>query len=235
MKNNLIMDMKLLLLIIMITSPNLFAQKIPSKQTISTQNKRSSSNDSLQYALGAYLGQWVNTNGFSVNHSDLFIKGMNDALSNKTLMIPAAMIATKLDAYQKQQTNERSSKQEKLLFESLKEETGVGMLPNGVAYVIMKVGNGPRPKSADSVLLHLKGYLPDGKLFEDTYAKKRALRSTPASLIKGMNEALQIMPAGSTWRVFIPSNLGYAEKGIPGLIPPYAALIFEIELISAYP
>lgn len=228
------MDMKLFLLIIgMITSPSLWAQKISGTQTIKTQTKHLTSNDSLQYAIGAYLGQWINSNGFSVNNADLFTKGMNDALGNKALMIPAATIAVKLDSYQKQQLNDRSSKQEKLLFESLKEKTGIGMLPNGVAYVIMKAGNGLRPQSTDSVLIHVKGYLPDGKNFEDTYAKKTPLKVTPATLIKGMNEALQIMPVGSTWRLFIPSSLAYAEKGITGLIPPHSALIFEIEFIAA--
>ena len=107
------------------------------------------------------------------------------------------------------------------------------MLPSGVAYVIMKAGTGIRPQLNDSVLIHVKGFLPDGNTFEDTYAKKAPLRVTPAGLIPGMSEALQIMPVGSTWRLIVPSALGYAERGVPGLIPAYSALIFEVELIDA--
>ena len=90
-----------------------------------------------------------------------------------------------------------------------------------------------RPQAADSVLINVKGFLPDGKVFEDTYAKKTPLRGTPATFIPGLNEALQIMPVGSTWRVIIPSALGYGANGVAGLIPANSALIFEVELVNA--
>jgi FKBP-type peptidyl-prolyl cis-trans isomerase len=189
-------------------------------------------NDSLQYTLGAYLGAWITNNGFMVTNPDVFKKGMDDVLLNKTLLIDAASIAPKLDGYQKRMISQRSAQQERLLFENIKGKEGVGTLPSGVAYVIMKAGNGVRPQLNDSVLIHVKGFLPDGNPFEDTYAKKSPLRVTPAGLIPGMAEALQIMPVGSTWRLFVPSALGYAERGVPGLIPAYSALVFEVELME---
>jgi FKBP-type peptidyl-prolyl cis-trans isomerase len=189
-------------------------------------------NDSLQYTLGAYLGAWITNNGFMVTNPDVFKKGLDDVLLNKPLMIDAASIAPKLDGYQKRLISQRSAQQEKLLFENIKGKEGVGMLPSGVAYVIMKAGNGVRPQLNDSVLIHVKGFLPDGNPFEDTYAKKSPIRITPGGLIPGMGESLQIMPVGSTWRLFVPSALGYAEKGVPGLIPAYSALVFEVELIE---
>lgn len=189
--------------------------------------------DSLQYTLGAYLGAWITNNGFMVSNPDVFRKGMDDVLLNRTLLIDASTVATKLDGYQKRMISERSSQQERLLFENVKGKEGVGMLPSGIAYVIMKTGNGYKPALNDSVLIHVKGFLPDGSLFEDTYAKGTVLRTTPANLIPGMAEILQIMPIGSTWRVFIPSALGYAERGVPGLVPAYSALIFEVELLNA--
>lgn len=189
--------------------------------------------DSLQYTLGAYLGAWITNNGFTITNPEVFKKGMDDVLLNKTLLIDAASIAPKLDGFQKRLISQRSSQQERLLFENVKGKEGVGMLPSGVAYVVMKAGNGIRPQLNDSVLIHVKGFLPDGNIFEDTYAKKTPLRVIPAGLIPGMSEALQIMPVGSTWRLFIPSALGYAERGVPGLIPAYSALIFEVELIDA--
>ena len=166
-----------------------------------------------------------------ISSPEIFKKGMDDVLLNKTLLIDAAGVAARLDSYQKRLISERSSQQEKLLFENVRGKDGVGMLPGGVAYVILKAGNGIRPQTDDSVSIHVRGYLPDGNQFEDTYARKTPLTVTPSTLIPGMNEVLQIMPVGSIWRVFIPSALGYAERGVPGLIPAYSALIFEVELI----
>lgn len=209
------------------------AQTRPGKQTVEKPINLASPQDSLQYTLGAYLGAWIINNGFMVTNPDIFRRGMDDVLLNRPLLIDAASVASKLDGYQKRLISARSSQQERLLFENLKGKEGVGMLPSGVAYVVMKAGNGIRPQLDDSVLIHVKGFLPDGSIFEDTYAKKAPLRVTPAGLIPGMSEALQIMPVGSTWRLIVPSALGYAERGVPGLIPAYSALIFEVELIDA--
>ena len=195
--------------------------------------KLTTPNDSLQYTLGAYLGQWITNNGFTVTNSDLFTKGLNDVLLNKTLLVPAAQVAPRLDSYQKRLISARSARQEQILFQNVRNQSGVGALPSGVNYVIMKAGTGMRPQSADSVLINVKGFLPDGKIFEDTYVKKTPLRGTPATFIPGLNEALQIMPVGSTWRVIIPSALAYGANGVAGLIPANSALIFEVELINA--
>jgi len=208
------------------------AQTRPSKPAVEKPITLTVPQDSLQYTLGAYLGAWIINNGFTVTNPELFRKGMDDVLLNKPLLIDAASIAPKLDGYQKRLISQRSAQQEKLLFENIKGKEGVGSLPSGVSYVIMKAGNGVRPQLNDSVLIHVKGFLPDGNPFEDTYAKKSPIRITPGGLIPGMGEALQIMPVGSTWRLFVPSALGYAEKGVPGLIPAYSALVFEVELME---
>ena len=204
-----------------------------SNKTSPALVKLTTANDSLQYTLGAFLGAWVINNGFMVTNPEVFRKAMDDVLLNRPLLIDAASVTTKLDGYQKRLISERSSQQEKLLFGNIKNKEGIGVLPSGVAYLVMKPGSGIRPQARDSILIHVKGFLPDGKVFEDTYAKKSPLRGTPATFIPGINEILQIMPVGSTWRVFIPSALGYAENGVPGLIPAYSALIFEVELINA--
>lgn len=220
------------ILVLLLGSVSIQAQtrsKLPAEKPV----KLITANDSLQYTLGAYLGQWITNNGFALSDPETFRKGMDDVLLNKTLMVDAGTVAARLDSYQKRLISERSSRQEKLLFENIKGKDGVGMLPSGVGYLIMRPGNGIRPQLNDSVLIHVKGFLPDGQPFEDTYTKNTPLRTTPAGLISGMSEALQIMPVGSTWRMFIPSAMAYAEKGVPGLIPAYSALIFEVELINA--
>ncbi|MEJ7694300.1 FKBP-type peptidyl-prolyl cis-trans isomerase [Daejeonella sp.] len=207
------------------------AQTRPVK--LGTSLKLTTPNDSLQYTIGAYLGQWVTNNGFAVTNSELFLKGMNDVLGNKHLLIPSATVAAKLDSYQKRLISARGARQEQILFQNVRNQSGIGALPSGVNYFVMKPGAGIRPQAADSVLIHVKGFLPDGKSFEDTYAKKTPLRGTPGTFIPGMNEILQIMPVGSTWRVFIPSVLAYAGTGVQGLIPPNSAIIFEVELLAA--
>lgn len=204
-----------------------------SKVVTQAPVKLTTPNDSLQYTLGAYLGQWITNNGFAVTNSELFTKGLNDVLQNKQLSIPASQVAPRLDSYQKRLISARGSRQEQILFQNVRNQSGVGALPSGVNYFVMKPGSGIRPQAADSVLIHVKGFLPDGKLFEDTYAKKKPLRGVPGTFIPGMNEILQIMPVGSTWRVFIPSALGYGATGVPGLVPANSAIIFEVELINA--
>lgn len=211
---------------------NAQAQTRIAKTATVSPSGLSTPTDSLQYTLGAFLGQWITNNGFTVNNPHLFRKGIDDVLLNKNLLIDAATVSTRLDNYQKRLISERNTLQEKLLFENVKGKTGVGMLPGGVGYVIVKAGTGVKPRASDSVVFNVKGYLPDGKLFEDTYAKQKPLRGKPSAFIPGINEILQIMPVGSTWRIFVPSALAYAERGIPGIVPPYSALIFDIELLS---
>ncbi|SMD17842.1 FKBP-type peptidyl-prolyl cis-trans isomerase [Pedobacter nyackensis] len=223
----------ILIVVAFALSFNVKAQIRQVKPLVTTPVKLAMASDSLQYTLGAFLGQWIINNGFTITNPELFRKGMDDVLLNKDLLVDASSVSARLDAYQKRLISERSTQQEKLLFENVRGKTGVGMLPSGVAYVILKAGNGIKPRATDSVFLNVKGYLPDGKLFEDTYAKKKVLTGKPLTFIPGMNEILQIMPAGSTWRVFIPSALGYAERGVPGLVPAYSALIFDVELLDS--
>jgi len=207
--------------------------KTPATQTSAPEVvKLASSSDSSQYILGAYLGQYLNANGLAITNANLFIKGMDDVLANKPLLVNADSIPKKMNEYLVKMNRERNQLLEKQLFEKVKGQPGVGILPNGVCYLITKPGTGLRPFLADSVQIHIKGYLPTGTLFEDTYTRNKPLRTKPASLIPGMKEALQIMPAGSVWRIFIPSSLAYGEQGVQGIIPPYSAVVFDIELIS---
>jgi FKBP-type peptidyl-prolyl cis-trans isomerase len=205
-----------------------------SQKPVSSEPMRLSGHDSLQYTLGAYLGQYIASNGFVISNPALFKKGMDDAMAGKPLLVNADSIAAMMNKYQSMFAVERGKKQEKALFESIKSQPGIGVLPSGVCYTIVKAGTGRRPQLNDSVQLHLKGFLPDGKMFEDTYPKNNTYRTSPSGVIPGMKEILQIMPAGSLWRVYIPSSLAFAEKGVSGLIPPYSALIYEVELLTVW-
>ncbi len=194
--------------------------------------KLSTEADSSQYILGAYLGQYLSANGISITNKDLFIRGMEDVLSKKQLLVNADSIPVRMNEYLSRTVIERNRMLEKQLLDNIKSQPGVGALPNGVCYIIVKAGDGLRPQVTDSVSIHIKGYLPEGKVFEDTYTRNTPLKTVPANLITGMKEALQIMPAGSVWRIFIPASLAYADKGVAGVIPPWSAVVFDVELLE---
>jgi FKBP-type peptidyl-prolyl cis-trans isomerase len=225
------------ILTVLLFSTALSAQQPVSKPTTTqtktqAQVKLTNGSDSSQYILGAYLGQYLSANGIAITKPDLFIKGMDDVLAGKPLLVTADSIPKRMNEFLNKMVIERSRAQEKQLFENVKGKPGVGTLPDGVCYIIVKAGTGLRPQLNDSVSIHIKGFLPDGKQFEDTYTRNIPYRTTPSTLITGMKEALQIMPAGSVWRVFIPSELAYGEKGVPGVIPAYSAVVFDVELLN---
>ena len=216
-------------LISLLISFSLLAQEPASKPK---EIKLSTKADSLQYSLGAYLGQWMVKNSFEVQNASLFLTGMDDVLKKKPLVLSDSTITAAVAEYQLTTQIEKSKLLEEQLFATLKGKTGVGVLPNGVHYIIRRQGEGVRPAAKSTVVINAVGVLPDGTIFEDTYKKKQPITTAISSLIPGLNEAVQLMPVGSVWRVFIPSALGYGEKGLQNLVPPYSALVFDIELLE---
>lgn len=209
-----------------------FAQKTPVVGGGVSSTKLGSKTDSIQYVLGAHIGQYIVNNGFTISNPTLFKKGMDDVVQGKPMLIHPDSIKSLITQYQNLSAEERGKRLEKALFESLKNQAGVGMLPNGVCYTIVKASNGKRPQLTDSVIIHLKGFLADGVLFEDTYPENKPYKTSPNGVIAGMKDILQIMPVGSLWRIYLPSALAFGDTGVAGLIPPYSALIYEVELLS---
>ena len=206
----------------------------PAKTT-SVQNtpvKLASPADTLQYTLGAFIGQWMVKNRFAVTNPLLFKRGMDDVLQNKKLAVTDSTIVPIVSAYQLSTQNARSRALEEQLFAALKGKPGVGALPDGVHYIVVKMGTGVRPAATDTVVINAIGIFPDGTVFEDTFQKKKAITTLTGNLIPGLNEAIQLMPEGSVWRVFVPSVLAYGSAGIPNLIPPNTALVFDITLME---
>ncbi|MCK4920221.1 MAG: FKBP-type peptidyl-prolyl cis-trans isomerase [Bacteroidales bacterium] len=216
MKTTLIAFSTLLLTI------NISAQQQPAEL--------SSPFDTLQYSLGVFVGQWLTNNSFTVTNIELFNRGMSDILQNNPRAITDSTIAPLIASYQLSTQNEKSRQMETQLFDELRGKAGVGALPNGVHYMVMNAGSGIRPTANDSIVINAIGVFPDGTLFEDTYQKGQPINIITSNLIPGLNEAIQLMPEGSKWRIFIPSALAYGTAGIPDLIPPNTALVFEITL-----
>jgi FKBP-type peptidyl-prolyl cis-trans isomerase FklB len=221
-----------LLFLCVLLSLTLVAQKTTSTKP-STNNaavKLNNINDSIQYAIGAYVAQWINTNGFLISNPALFIRGIDDVFQSKPRLIADSLVPDMITAYQKVTQKDRFIKLEQQLFTNIKQRPGLGILPNGVHYFILKSAQGQRPFPSDTVTIHLRGTLADGTVFEDTYLKQ-PFKITPAEMVPGVSEALQMMPLGSKWQVYIPAALAYAEKGT-AVIPPNSALILEIELLA---
>lgn len=200
----------------------------PNAQVVKLATKA----DTLQYAEGVATGQWMVRNNFEVTNASLFLKGMDDVLHKKPLAISDSVIQKMINEYQLTTQIEKSKLLEEQLFATLKGKTGIGVLPNGVHYIVRRQGEGVRPSAKSTVLINAIGVLPDGTIFEDTYKKKQPITATINTLIPGLNEAVQLMPVGSVWRVFIPSALGYGAQGLQNLVPPYSALVYDIELIE---
>ena len=197
-----------------------------------TPVKLASPADTLQYSLGAFIGQWMVKNGFAVTNQVLFKRGMDDVIQNKKLAVTDTTIAPIIAAYQLSSQNARSRQLEEQLFAALKGKPGVGVLPNGVHYIVIKAGTGMRPTTQDSVVINAIGVFPDGTVFEDTFQKKKVITALTGNLIPGLNETVQLMPEGSAWRIFIPSVLAYGSAGLSNIIPPNMALIFDVTLME---
>jgi len=229
---------KLLLFFLLGITSIVFGQKQTTKTSVAVNVTRLATiTDTIQYSIGAYLAQWVNNQGFLISNPTLFIKGMDDVFQNKPRAVPDSLLNSIITAYQIFTQKDRAYKLEQQLFTNIKQRPGLGIFPNGVHYFILKVGKGNRPNATDSVVLHLKGALADGTVFEDTFNNKLPQTIQPQQLIPGLADALQQMPVGSKWQIYIPSTLAHGEKGVPNkdgtyIIPPGSALIYEIELLD---
>ena len=124
------------------------------------------------------------------------------------------------------------SDQKQFLADNVK-KPGVQVTDSGLQYVVLRDGDGPKPPSASShVEVHYEGRLIDGKVFDSSYKRNQPTSFGLNQVIPGWTEGLQLMPTGSKFVFYIPSELGYGEKGYPGVIPPNATLIFEVELLN---
>jgi FKBP-type peptidyl-prolyl cis-trans isomerase FklB len=200
-----------------------------------------SQKDKLSYALGMDLGNQLRKQSVDVDPA-LFGKGLAEALSGSKTLLTAeearAAIATLQAELKQKQTQaakaaaeENKKAGEAFLAENKKKE-GVVSLPSGLQYKILKAGDGKKPAEADTVLCHYRGTLIDGREFDSSYKRSQPAAFAVKGVIAGLREALQLMPVGSKWQLFIPSSLAYSDRGGGNRFGPNAALVFELELIS---
>jgi len=172
----------------------------------------------------------------------ILARGLRDAFSNgKTLLTEdeARAILTQLqsDLRKKQQdlaqqAGDANKKEGMAFLAANKTKDGIVTLPSGLQYKVLQAGAGPKPAPTDTVVCNYRGTLLDTTEFDSSYKRGQPATFPVNGVIKGWTEALQLMPVGSKWQLFIPSELAYGERGAGGQIGPNATLIFEVELLS---
>jgi len=197
--------------------------------------------DKVSYAMGMNFGTGFRKQSIDIDPA-ILVRGLRDALANgKTLLTEdqAREILTQLqsDLRKKQQdaavaAGEANKKQGLAFLEANKTKEGVVALPSGLQYKILQEGTGPKPAATDQVVCNYRGTLLDGTEFDSSYKRGQPVTFPVTGVIKGWTEALQLMPVGSKWQLFIPAELAYAERGAGPQIGPNSTLIFEVELIS---
>jgi len=196
--------------------------------------------EKVSYALGLSLGGNLKRQLVDVD-PDVMLRGLKDGLDGgKALMTDDEVRVTimQMQSELKAKLEEKAKlaavtnkKEGDTFLEANKSKEGVVALPSGLQYKILTQGTGPTPMAADTVSCNYRGTLLDGTEFDSSYKRGQPASFRVSGVIKGWTEALQLMPVGSKWQLFIPASLAYGERG-QGPIPPNAMLIFEVELIS---
>ena len=197
--------------------------------------------DQVNYAIGVHLIGNFKRQGVDID-LDMVMKGMRDAYSGKKLLMSDGELQRAFMVYQSEMRRtqskilstkaEQNKNEGKVFLEENRKNEGIIALPSGLQYKVLKMGEGKKPTDADSVECHYRGTFINGKEFDNSYKRGGPVTFRVKGVIPGWAEALKLMPVGSKWRIFIPSRLGYGERGAGNVIEPNTMLIFEIELLA---
>jgi FKBP-type peptidyl-prolyl cis-trans isomerase FklB len=229
------------------TTPRASSSATPAAKRPATTAKTAApltlktSRDKFSYALGMKMGANLHRQAVPVD-PNILARGLKDGLAgSKTLLTDeeaqAAIVEVQNDLRKKQQEKMQvegaaNKKEGESFLAANKGKEGVVALPSGLQYKILKEGPGPKPTATDSVVCNYRGTLINGTEFDSSYKRGQPATFPVTGVIKGWTEALQLMPVGSKWQLFIPSDLAYGERGPAPEIGSNATLIFEVELLS---
>lgn len=198
--------------------------------------------DKLSYALGLGIGSQLSQMGANGLNIDDFAQAIKDVINGSELKISQQESQQIVqEFFQQQEEKQRAAaaemgkvakaEGEKYLAENAKKE-GVVVLPSGLQYQVLQEGTGKKPKATDQVKCHYEGMLVDGTMFDSSVQRGEPATFPLNGVIAGWTEGLQLMAEGAKYRFFIPYHLGYGEHGAGASIPPFAALVFDVELIE---
>jgi FKBP-type peptidyl-prolyl cis-trans isomerase FklB len=199
--------------------------------------------DKQSYAIGLNVGKSLHRDSVEVEPK-FVLKGLEDALADGKILLTDEQIKTVMTDLQNQVQQKREEKRLAEAETNKKDGTaflaanatkeGVVTLPSGLQYKVITAGTGPKPSATDSVVCNYRGTLLDSTEFDSSYKRGQPVTLNVGGVIKGWTEALQLMPVGSKWQLFIPPDLAYGDRG-QGPIGPNSTLIFEVELMSIQP
>lgn len=198
--------------------------------------------DNLSYALGIGIGRQLAQMGAESLNIDDFAQAIKDIIANQEVKVSEQEAQTLVQNFFEEQEKKaqaaaaekgKAAKEEgeKFLAENSKKD-GIITLPSGLQYQVIREGNGKKPKATDQVECHYEGTLIDGTKFDSSYDRGQTATFPLNQVIAGWTEGLQLMQEGAKYRFFIPYTLGYGERGAGASIPPFAALIFDVELVA---
>ena len=191
--------------------------------------------EKLSYCLGANIGMSLQSQGLTGIDVKIFTEAINDVVSNSKLKFNSDEINSFLQDYfgklQAEQQKAAVAEGEKFLKNNSSQD-GVVTLESGLQYKVLKEGTGEKPKATDTVTTHYHGTLISGEVFDSSVERSEPASFPVNGVIPGWVEALQLMPVGSKWKLFVPSHLAYGERGAGQKIGPNTTLIFEVELLS---
>ena len=191
--------------------------------------------DKFSYGLGMGIGQNLLSMGVKDMNVEDFVKGLKDVLTGaKTEISHTEAQSVVNDHFRKlaeEAYEQNKASGEAFLANNAKKE-GVTVLPSGLQYEVITEGNGKKPSATDRVQCHYEGTLIDGTIFDSSIKRGEPAVFGVNQVIKGWVEALQLMQEGAKWRLYIPYDMAYGEHGAGDMIPPYSALVFDVELIK---
>ena len=191
--------------------------------------------EKVSYALGLSIGNNFQNSGIKDLNVEDFVKGLTDVLNDVKPAISYDEAKQVINDYflklQKEKLEINKKEGEEFLLINCG-RAGVVELPSGLQYQVLKMGDGPKPAATDKVKCHYHGTLINGMVFDSSVERGKPAVFGVNQVIPGWVEALQLMPVGSKWRLFIPSNLAYGEHGAGEMIEPNSTLIFDVELLD---
>lgn len=196
--------------------------------------KMSSTIDSVSYGLGVAIGNNLKNSGFDSLKVEVMSQALKDVFEGKATMKQedADKVIQAYMMEKEKAKGEDNLKKGQAFLEENKKKDGVKVTASGMQYIVLKEGTGAKPTLNDKVTTHYHGTLLDGTVFDSSVERGQPASFPVSGVIPGWTEALQMMSVGSKWKLFLPANLAYGERGAGGKIGPNSVLIFEVELLS---
>ena len=221
----------------------------PTASAMSASTGLRTTQDSVSYSIGLFMAQNLKQQGINDLNNALLMRGLEDALKNQQPQLTQAQAGQVMNSFMQKQMAVRTAEASKASAEASKvsvenkkigtafltenkAKPGVVTTGSGLQYSIEKEGTGAKPTASDRVKVHYTGRLLDGKVFDSSVERGEPIVFGVTDVIKGWTEALQLMPVGSKWKLYIPADLAYGDRGAGADIKPGSTLVFDVELLD---